>query len=231
MGMMSKTSSALRRFQNDESGTTLVELAICISLFLLILFAILDFGILGYNWVTAEKGMQIAVRIAAVRPPVCDEVPLVHLSNPGNSNFFKAGTLCSTNGGICAQIDKQCLLSEPAPGNASATATADEIWSKLEVLLPAGALRSNVLLSYEYDPRLGFIGGPYIPIITARLVGSEDGDSPNGYGELPFQFVTPLSALAAQAGASDVTGIPGTIPFPGIEVTLPAEDMNQGVQG
>ena len=229
--------SQVREFWESEEGTTLVEMAICIALFLLILFAILDFSRLGYNWVMTEKAMQQSARIAAVRPAVCGGLPPVHLQNPLTTGDYTAGTLCLTDGGICAPAAASCLLSGPyGADNAAGAETATEIWSRIQPLMPQGTTPSNVLMTYEYDPRLGFLGGPYVPIITARVVGSAkdpgdvgDGESP--YNELPFQFVTPLSALAAQAGASDVTGIPGSIPFPGIEVTIPAEDMNQGNEG
>ena len=229
--------SQLRKFRDSEDGTTLVEMAICISLFLLILFAILDFSRLGYNWVITEKGMQQAARIAAVRPAVCGGLPAVHLQDPTDTGDYSAGTLCLTNGGICAPAAASCLLSGPyGSDNAAGAATATEIWSRIQPLMPQGTTQSNVLMTYEYDPRLGFLGGPYVPVITARIVGGakDPGDVAEGelpYNELPFQFITPLSALAAQAGASDVTGIPGSIPFPGIEVTIPAEDMNQGNAG
>ncbi len=222
-----KISNRLKAFGRDQSGTTMVEYAVCIALFLLILFAVIDFGRLGYNWVVAEKAMQRAVRIAAVRPPVCPGVPLYHQRSTGT---YSSGTLCSTDGGICTETNVQCLLSAPDAGSADSIATADEIWATLQDLLPQGTDRGNVLLKYEYDRRLGFIGGPYVPVITAQIVGAASG---NGYDELPFTFVTPLSALAANAGASQATAdtIPGSIPFPAISVTLPAEDMNQGTRG
>ena len=46
----------LRRLRRNEEGTTLVELAFVIPLFLLMFFMLLDFGRLSYNWVMAEKG-------------------------------------------------------------------------------------------------------------------------------------------------------------------------------
>lgn len=225
-----KYMNKIKRFGKDDAGTTLVEYAISISLFLLILFAIIDFSRLGYNWVVAEKGMQRAVRIAAVRPPVCDGVPLVHLISSTATGSYRPGDLCSTGGGICNSVTIQCRLDEfPTDDDGAAQSTSDEMWAALVSLLPQGTTRENVQLTYAYDPRLGFVGGPYIPLITARLVANRDG--PNCSGELCFAFVTPLSALAASAGASNSSGIPGTIPFPGISVTLPAEDMNHGMNG
>ena len=60
----------------------MIEYAIVISLFLLVFFAILDFGRLGFNWVMTEKAMQRAARIAVTRPPVCDDVPETHTRGP-----------------------------------------------------------------------------------------------------------------------------------------------------
>ena len=221
-------TTRFHRFPRDESGTTMVEFAVCISLFLLILFAVIDFGRLGYNWVVAEKAMQGAVRIAAVRPPVCAGIPIYHSRDPAAPGTHGAGTLCSTDGGVCTQVDVQCLLSNPDGASTDAQDTADEIWATLQDLMPQGTDPSNILLMYSYDRRLGFIGGPYVPVITAQIVGLPSG---NGFDELPFTFVTPLSSLAAAAGASNSGSIPGTIPFPAISVTIPAEDMNQGMNG
>ena len=63
-------------------------------------------------------------------------------------------------------------------------------------------------------------------------VGTDGGG--DGFGDFMFTFVTPLSALAASAGARTNNGIPiegGTIPFPDVSATLAAEDMNLGGRG
>jgi Flp pilus assembly protein TadG len=224
----------VKRFKNSEDGTTMVEFAICISLFLLILFAVIDFGRLGYQWVVAEKAMQKAVRIATVRPPVCSGVPSFHLRQDPSDITYNTGTLCRDVSGLCNTTSTPaCLLSGPTTGDA--LTTADEIWATLSVLLPPGTSKSNILMSYEYDARLGFLGGPYIPIVTAELVGSF---SAGVKTDLMFDFVTPLSALAAVAGSAnaatmlpDGSGCTGCIPFPRVSVTIPGEDLNKGVEG
>ena len=228
--------NARKRFSREEDGTTLVEFAICIGLFLLILFAVLDFARLGYNWVIAEKAMQRAVRIAAVRPPVCDGVPSVHLIDPSAPGSYRPGDLCSTGGGICSSVTRQCRLDDwDTDDGSQAQLTSDEMWAALEPMMPEGTERGNILLTYAYDPRLGFVGGPYIPLITAEIVAFDsdpaDGRPVQNCGEnLCFRFMTPLSALAANA-SGETNSIPGTIPFPSISVTLPAEDMNHGMAG
>lgn len=224
----------VKRFRSED-GTTMVEFAICISLFLLILFAILDFGRLGYNWVMAEKAMQRAVRIAAVRPPICANVPLYHSRANPNDPTHSAGTNCRDVPGLCAIVNTQCTLAG-ASGTDGVNA-ANEIWNSIQVLLPDHATNANVLIRYEYDPRLGFLGGPYVPLLTAELVGTAGQD---GFGDFMFSFVTPLSALAATAGHSnsdqiyaddDNTAVGAQIPFPDVSVSLPAEDMNLGSRG
>jgi len=225
-------SSRVRAFRVREDGTTLVEFAICIALFLLILFAVLDFGRLGYNWVMAEKAMQRTVRIAAVRPPICVGVPDYHSRSDPNDATFPAGTDCRDVAGLCfAAGPIQCTLSTADGSNPDAIAAAAEIWTSVQPLLPDNATNANVLLRYQYDPNLGFLGGPFVPLITAELVGPASNGS---YGDFLFTFMTPLSSLAGAANAGDTSGIPSsgsTIPFPDVSVSLPAEDMNLGSRG
>lgn len=223
----------LSRFRADERGTTMVEFAIAISLFLLIFFAVLDFGRLAYNWVMAEKAMQIAARIAAVRPPVCSGVPATNQRTDPFDDSLPSGTTCRAAPGLCLAVNPTpCTLAGADGGNPEAVATASEIWTAVRPLLPDNATNGNVLLRYNFDPALGFLGGPYTPLITAELVGS--GNQNGSFGDFRFTFITPLSALAAAAGASDTSGVPGegaTIPFPAISSTIPAEDLNLGGRG
>lgn len=225
-------SNAVKRFARSEAGTTLVELALCISLFLLILFAVLDFGRLGYNWVVAEKAMQRAVRIASVRPPICTDVPQFHQRADPSDGTFPSGTLCRSQAGLCLQATRQCLLSNPDADSSDSVAAAAEIWNSIAPLMPAEATNANVLIRYEYDARLGFLGGPYVPLITAELGSDTNGDGNFTSADLgfPFTFISPLSALASQT-TGDNYNIPNSIPFPDISVSLPAEDLNIGTGG
>lgn len=230
-------ANSLKRFKNDTSGTTLVEFAVCIGLFLLILFAVLDFGRLGYNWVMTEKAMQRAVRIAVVRPPVCAGVPVYHRRSVSDTSSFNPGARCSSNGDLCENYQTQCLLSSPttAPQDALALETANEIWDSVSVLLPNGATRRNVMVEYVQTDALGFLGGPFTPVVNVQLVGDPATDP------YCFEFITPLSNLAgtvASANGTDAENFDDTdrctgarIPFPAIAVQLPAEDMNIGDNG
>ena len=102
-----KFNKAIQRFRRGEAGASLIEYAIVFSVFLLIFFAILDFGRLGFNWVMTEKAMQRAARIAIVRPPVCANVPdSFDLATGSGADL---GTLCRS--GACAAVPaRTCLL-------------------------------------------------------------------------------------------------------------------------
>lgn len=221
------------QFRRDEAGTTMVEFAICIMLYLLIFFAVLDFGRLAYNWVMAEKAMQRAARIASVRAPICPGVPSTNLRADINDATFPSGTVCRASAGLCFAVNPApCTLANSNPENPEAFQAASEIWTAIRPLLPDNATNDNVLIRYEFDPQLGFLGGPYTPLVTAELVGTT---TDNGeFGDFTFTFVTPLSALAASAGVQNNNSIPtegATIPFPAVSTTLPAEDLNVGGRG
>lgn len=200
-------------FLRDEGGATLVEFAIVISLFLLIFFGLIDFGRLAYHIVTSERAMHAAARISAVRPPACPGVPdflSIATSAPASTDY---GTSCTAGPSICqAPAPVSCLgdISNP---------TAAEVWAAIGVVLPPGSNVSNLRFSYTYDARLGFLGGPYVPVVTVEM---ED---------IAFQFITPLSGLAALAGATGSSSLGATFTMPSMSVSLPGEDLAQGENG
>jgi len=204
----------LRRFQRNTSGTTLVELAIVMPLLLLLIFGVLEFGRLFWITGVTQKATAIAVRLAAVRPPVCPNVPdvisAVSVSAGGTAPRF--GTVCRT-GGVCADLGEQvCALN-------LGTATGQEIWGRVAALMPPGSTAANIRLRYSFDERIGFVGGPYSPVVTVELINLE------------FQFISPLGQLAALA-ASDATiaaSLPNSISLPSMSASLPGEDLASGV--
>ena len=211
-------TDTLRAFRDDTSGATLTELAIVIPTLLLLVLGAVEFGRFGYNEVLAHKATDLAVRTAAVRPAICANVPETFqpVSATGGTPP-RYGTLCRV-GNVCEpQPERSCTLATPGTGTASANA-ADEVWATIAPLLPNGTTRANVRIRYTYDElgRLGFLGGPYTPIVTAELEG------------LQFQFVTPLGALATLATAGSPSNIPNAIPFPNMSASLPGEDLGHG---
>ena len=202
-------------FSQDETGATLVEFAIVLSIFLLLFFGLIDFGRLGFHYVNAEKAMQVAARVAAVRPPACPGVPLINARGPvpGGTLPPDFGTSCRAGASICANVGTiSCSGSVANP-------TSSEIWTLIAGALPNDAAINNLKFSYTYDNNLGFLGGPYVPVVTVELQN------------IDFQFVSPLGALVGLTGAVASPTLGADIPFPPMSVSLPAEDLALGEDG
>jgi Flp pilus assembly protein TadG len=220
---MSRTRLAHRvnTFRRAQDGTTLVEFAIVLPIFLLLLFALIDFGRMGYEYVLAQKAMQKAARIAVVRPSACDGLAGITALPTTNDSVSplpvgvtapKYGTNCSVSANVC-----KVVATQTCSGNAS-NATAQEIWTAVSPLLPPNATIARLSFTYAFNSDLGFLGGPYEPMVTVKLQG------------MNFAFVSPLGALATLASGVN-SNLPSTLPFPAMSVSLPAEDLALGVNG
>ncbi|WP_347312268.1 TadE/TadG family type IV pilus assembly protein [Defluviimonas sp. SAOS-178_SWC] len=216
MSVLCHIAQAARRFAREEDGTALVELALMLPLFLLLFFGLVDFGRMGAEYVMADKAVQIASRVAAVRPAACAGLLPTNRRGtvPPNTTPPRFGTACSAGGGtICVAQSAACtgLTGDPLVVN--------EIWAAISPLMPAGATTANLSFRYDFDPALNFLGGPYVPVVTVEIQN------------LNFQFVTPLAGLAALATGGTGTGPAGTLPFPVMSMSLPGEDLDLGENG
>ena len=208
-----------RGFAADESGTTLVELAMVLPLFFLLFFGLIDFGRLSWHWVGAEKATAIAARIATVRGPACEGVPDTY--GRGDDTSARFGTNCRAGAGVCN------LPAEVTCQGSASNATATEIWGRIEPLLPIDATIANLTFRYTPDgdtsdgvtQQIGFLGGPYVPTVTVELTG------------LTFSFATPLAALADLATGVSGSTISNDIAIPTMSVSLPGEDLALGING
>ena len=212
--------TTLKRFGSDTDGATLTELAIVLPTLLLLVLGAVEFGRLGYSETLAQKATDIAARTAAVRPAVCVGVPAefgpiedTSLTPP------RFGTMCRVTG-VCAPVlERKCWLSDDLSADTELmTEVKTEIWQTIAPLLPRDAAPGNVQIRYTFDERLGFLGGPYTPIVTAELV------------DLRFKFVTPLGVLASLVSTGGDTEIPNSITFPNMSASLPAEDLGHGTR-
>lgn len=230
----------LRTLWRNEDGASLIEYSIVLALFLLVFFGMIDFGRLGFNWVMTEKAMQRAARIATVRPPVCANVPEIHEFGSTGARY---GTLCRVGPGTCDPVpERACILMDNTAYatvdtqakcdalNANTSTTAQEIWCILQPILPGNAAPDNIRVSYAFDQNLGFLGGPYTPMVEVSIVTTTNTVA-NG-DPLDFTFLTPLGGLAALAGGvANGVDVGNTMPFPDMSVSLPGEDLNHGSNG
>lgn len=201
----------VRNFWRDESGASLVEFSLVVTLFLFLLFGIVDFGRIGHAWVSANKATQLAARLAAVRPPACAGVPTRNVRG-GATTPPVFGSLCRAASGVCA--DPGTIT---CPGVAT-NATAQEIFTAVRPLVPPGTTIGQMRYTYAFDPNLGFLGGPYVPMVTVEFTS------------VNFTFVSQLGAfIRALTGQNSTLG--AGISMPGMSVSLPGEDLALGTDG
>jgi Flp pilus assembly pilin Flp len=207
---------ALRRFRREEDGANLVEFSLVVLLFLFLLFAIIDFGRIANAWVGANKATQIGARIAAVRPPVCTGVPALNTRPATNATDTNFGALCRF------QPDPSKTTCRN-PGEfscvgATTNATANEIFTAVRPLLPPGTQINNLRFRYTFDPNLGFLGGPYVPMVTVELEG------------VNFTYVSQLGIIM-EALTGNASNVGDDLAIPRMSVSLPAEDLAMGTGG
>jgi hypothetical protein len=200
-------------FIKDRRGSVLTEFALVLPLFLILLFAIVDFGQIYLRWILAEKATDVAARIAAVRPPVCAGVTNFN-DQTFVSDFLEVpfGTSCIAFFFLCQQPSTRTCTGAQEVGD-----TFDEIIERVGALLPATIAPANLRFSYR-STGLGFLGGPYIPTVTVEIVG-----------DVEVPFITPLGPLLQ----SFYGGGPGldNPSMPAMRATLPAEDLIEGGPG
>jgi hypothetical protein len=197
----------LRGFVRDERGGPLAEFALVIGLLFVVGIFIFEISRVFMQEAMAEYATQLAVRIAAVRPPVCPGVPDFNERATGNTARF--GTMCSDLSAPCAAVAPQTCAG--AAGNA----VVDEIFGTIQPLLPTGATPANLQFRYE-STSLGFLGGPYVPLTSVSLQNLE------------HQFILPLGQLFAPWGGA---GGSGAVPLGPLTAAMPGEDLNVGTGG
>jgi len=200
-----------RRLIRDQEGSVLVEFALVLPIFLILLFAVIDFGQIYLRWILAEKATQLATRLAVVRPPICVGVPAFNDRANGVSQALPFGTSCGASQGLCADPGTISCTGAAAVGG-----TFQDVLVEVDAFLPATLGPGNVRLTYSFAD-LGFLGGPYVPLVSVELVG-----------DLEIPFITPLGPLLQVFGGGGGLDNPT---IPAMRATLPAEDLVEGGPG
>lgn len=99
----------LRRLVSDESGATIIEMSIVITLLLTLLLGFVDFGYAFYQWNAATKAVQVGARLASISSPVAQSTILSTAATtdlslvgvemaPGSYAFSCTSTACTGTG-------------------------------------------------------------------------------------------------------------------------------------
>jgi hypothetical protein len=197
----------LRFLIRDERGGPLAEFALVIGLLFVVAIFVFEMSRFFMQAATAEYATHLAVRIAAVRPPVCPGLP--DINERANGSTARFGVMCSDPSAPCAVVAAQSCAG--AAGNA----VVDEIFATIQPLLPNGATPANLQFAYE-STGLGFLGGPYVPMTSVSLQN------------LQHQFILPLGQLFAPWGGAGGNGAVSLAP---LISAMPGEDLNIGTGG
>ena len=91
----------------SERGQTLVEFAVCASLFVLLLFSILDFGFLFYTKMTLQNAVRTAGRYAITGN--CDSGDCYDNGNSGNRMQTILDTVHTLSFGLNPTVSVNCV--------------------------------------------------------------------------------------------------------------------------
>ena len=198
-----------RLLLRDERGGPLAEFVLVVGL--LFVFGIFVFEISRFYMraAMAEYATHLAVRVAAVRPSACPGIPEINERAAGSSARF--GTMCSAASGPCVPVATQICAG------AAGQPVVDEIFGLVQPLLPSGATPADLQFSYAQS-ELGFLGGPYVPIVSVSLQN------------LQHDFILPLGQLFAPWSGGGGGGT-GSVPLGPLSATMPGEDLNVGNGG
>ncbi|KAA3448775.1 pilus assembly protein [Mesorhizobium sp. SARCC-RB16n] len=203
--------TAKRKFCADQSGATMVEMAVAMPLLLTLLLGFVDFGYLFYQWNAGNKAVQTGARLAQVSTPIAIGLPSEG-KTPANSldvgNAVPAGTydyVCtaSTAGVACCSIGGGTCQ----PANADQT-SFDAIYNGsggragMVSLLPT-LQKSEVRIEYAASG-LGYWTRPSGPVPTVTVSITNH----------PFQFFF----LGGLLGFGNIT-------MPSMLSTVTGEDM------
>ncbi|TIQ38192.1 MAG: pilus assembly protein [Mesorhizobium sp.] len=172
----------LTRFIKSEDGTTMVEMAIAMSLLFMLTLGFVDFGYAFFQWNAATKAVQVGARLASVSDPVATALtnaaptttpgaPVIAGAYGPFACTYSGGTgSCSNSGNFNATAFSRIFRGDTAntANDACPALTANQRPGMCHFF--PGLKRNNVVVTYVatglgYQTRLG---GP-VPTITVSL--------------------------------------------------------------
>jgi Flp pilus assembly protein TadG len=155
---------AFRRFRHDESGATLVEHTLVFLMLMLLTFGMIEFGIVLYQYNTAEMATAVGARFIATRGPVVADI-----SDCGVTTSAAAGTPCSDVAGSDAWT---ITCNADAPSGDCQAAPLAALVTEMQRFAPnVEAQNVQVVLR---GAGFGFVGrNSPVPMVTVRLTGMQ----------------------------------------------------------
>ena len=191
-----------------DSGAITVEFVIVMTVFMVIVFFVIEVALAQFYWQTAEKAVQVGVRLAIVSDLA---VPTYTCGNATSGAIPATNCLCAggssgcvatpLNGGACDATPSNCasFTAVSCTGAGCSATPFNYILARMQQMYPP-IQAANVTITYAYSG-LGFAGGPNIPTVTITMSG------------VPLHL-------------GFVAGIPPLANIPTMSVTMTGEDLH-----
>jgi hypothetical protein len=149
-------------FRRSQSGAVLIEHTIVFMLLMVLTFGLIEFGLVLYQYNTAETATSAGARFIATRGPV-----ITGVSDCGVATSAAAGTRCSDVSGAAGWA---LTCNASSPSGACQAAVLNELVAEMQRYSPnIEAQNVQVVLR---GAGLGFVGrGAPVPLVTVRLTG------------------------------------------------------------
>ena len=149
-------------FRRSRSGAVLIEHTLVFMLLMVLTFGLIEFGLVLYQYNTAETATSAGARFIATRGPV-----ITGISDCGVATSATAGTRCSDVAGASGWT---LTCDASSPSGACQAGVLNELVAEMQRYSPnIEAQNVQVVLR---GAGLGFVGrGTPVPMVTVRLTG------------------------------------------------------------
>lgn len=205
-------------FRDDESGASYLEFTVGMMTFFVVLFGIIEFSYIFYQWNAATKAVQFGARLAAVSNPVDSSLSTLTgleggaLPGAAMTTFDRtcSGATASCTGGTYNADYMGAIVYgrlDDGFGTARTTCSAAAVSNPLQNGMCnyfSSIAPQNVVIRYQYTG-LGYAGRPGgpVPTITVSVTGIS----------YSFIFLNGLMGF-------------GNAPVPALATTVTGEDLN-----
>lgn len=194
-----------------ESGATLIEMTLVISLLIMVTFGIIEVALIAWQWNTAEKATHLGVRYAVESDPVAGGFLTYSASVDGGLNPAENVTVDKIASFAVTCDNTQCIHSDGT--------------------LPSG-FDPSVYDAAAFAAILGRVQNIF-PEVTADKLAVEYRHIGLGFADRPGPDLIPTVTVSLVNMSYDVKlmesfGMPDALPMGGFAATMTGEDLNSG---
>lgn len=205
MTMLALLLRRLRGFAQDVRAAVTIEYVVLLLPLLMLVFVSFQIALAYHFSLTAQKAVELGARIAAVRDPVSLLLPRVNTFDGGSGASL--GDPCAETGACVDPGGPWVCTGADLGGGACSAAAFQDVFAEVDRI--AYLLDPEDLSVSYYYGRLGYAGGPFVPIVQVSIqerpfflqfffnLGFGLGGDPDGRLDLP--------AVAASAIAEDLS--------------------------